>query len=198
MYVYIYIYICTHMHTYAYTHLILYMHTYSRLPGLESSKIIYIYLYIHIYIYIYIYICIHMHIHIYCIYTYSRLPGLESSKINTSGEDELYNEMMTSLLRIVTKPLSATTLPSVAPLEPPSAVSLPLTPVASYALNTPSAVSLPPIPTLIKDGVKVKHGLWMLVKDVYPSMDYSPNKLWQNTFNWKAFTFKNKGKIVIS
>jgi hypothetical protein len=43
-----------------------------------------------------------------------------------------------------------------------------------------------------------QQGVWMLVKEGYSSMDYSSSSLWQNTFNWKAFTYKNKGKIVIS
>jgi hypothetical protein len=36
----------------------------------------------------------------------NRLPGLESSKLNTVDEDLMYNEMMTSLLRIVLHPIN--------------------------------------------------------------------------------------------
>lgn len=37
----------------------------------------------------------------------NRLPGLESSDNNKAGEDAFYNEMMLSVLRIVTIPLTA-------------------------------------------------------------------------------------------
>lgn len=36
----------------------------------------------------------------------NRLPGLESSNRNLAAEDDMYDHMMTSLLKIVTEPFS--------------------------------------------------------------------------------------------
>lgn len=92
----------------------------------------------------------------------NRLPGLESSLLNKIQEDNLYNDMMLSLLKIVTYPL-----------------------VSSYYLNqdinnSPST------------------DFWVhLHSSLDTKINSNSSDVWMNTFNWRAFTKKNKSKIVL-
>jgi hypothetical protein len=92
----------------------------------------------------------------------NRLPGLESSLLNKLQEDNLYNEMMLSLLKIVTYPL-----------------------VSPYYLNQ----DINNCPST---------DLWVHLQPTSDIKNHlNSSDVWMNTLNWRAFTKKNKSKIVI-
>lgn len=103
----------------------------------------------------------------------SRLPGLESSKANKIQEDSLYDEMMSLLLQIVTQPLVADT--------------------------SVTSCSVPSVQ--IDAGAEIKthqytHGFWNLVQGPSP-VEFGSENLWKNLLNWRAFTRKNRSKVMV-
>jgi hypothetical protein len=101
----------------------------------------------------------------------NRLPGLESSSNNKTEEDVMYNRMMTSLLDLLTKPI--TTAPSA-------------------TINDADVIDF--------NHTGNREGQWVCVKGAAPAtsgINLSSNELWKNTFTWKAFTRKNRNAIVL-
>ena len=100
-----------------------------------------------------------------------RLPGLESSKVNKVQEDSLYDEMMTSLLQLVLQPLMADTSRTScdAPID---------------AVTGEVNIS------------RCTHGLWNLVQGPSP-VEFGSENLWKNLLNWRAFTRKNRSKVMV-
>ena len=108
-----------------------------------------------------------------------RLPGLESSSGNRKEEDALYDEMMLSLLRIVTKSLISCLDARVAEVAPIV--------VDSTSTSTGGLES---------NCLKQPHGYWNQVQG--PSLvTFGSDKLWKNLMNWRLFTRKNRSKILV-
>lgn len=106
-----------------------------------------------------------------------RLPGLESSSGNRKEEDSLYDEMMLSLLKIVTKPLV-------------SCLDARLAEVAPSVVNNTSTGGQE------SDCLKQPHGYWNQVQGPSP-VTFGSDKLWKNLMNWRLFTRKNRSKILV-
>lgn len=106
-----------------------------------------------------------------------RLPGLESSSGNKKEEDSLYDEMMLSLLKIVTKPLV-------------SCLDARVAEVAPIVVDSASTGGLE------SDCLKQPHGYWNQVQGPSP-VTFGSNKLWKNLMNWRLFTRKNRSKILV-
>ena len=111
---------------------------------------------------------------------------MESSSANEIEENLLYDEMMLSLLRIVTEPLRNVLPPRV----PPAAVGQ----TEIYTEAPPSSEdnhSDPMIPM-----IKGEHGFWMQVHGPSP-VTFGTKDLWKNLLNWRAFTHKNRLKVLV-
>ena len=137
---------------------------------------------------------------------YCRLPGLESSSNNKVVEDNFYNTMMLSLLKIVTRPLFSTpaatsdmklvvdeAMPCI-DSDQSSAIKLMSTSEISESLQLASTVVEHPITVL--DG-------WIQVKppstsntDLHPLFS-SDAPTFRNLFSWRLFTKKHKSAIVV-
>ena len=98
-----------------------------------------------------------------------RLPGLESSSANREEEDSLYDDMMSSLLKIVTKPLGSY-------------------PVAGVVDNSSTGLE--------SDFQKPCHGFWNQVQGPVP-VTFGSDNLWKNLMNWRLFTRNNRSKLVV-
>jgi hypothetical protein len=112
-----------------------------------------------------------------------RLPGLESSTVNKAEEDAMYDEMMLSLLKIVTKPLRHVG----PPIEPTEAVGC----TNMLRESSPYVHDSPPDPIN-----KQQHGFWMQVHGPSP-VTFGAKDLWRNLLNWRAFTLKNRLKVMV-
>ena len=106
-----------------------------------------------------------------------RLPGLESSSGNRKEEDSLYDEMMLSLLKIVTKPLVSCLDGRVADMAPIVVDSTSTGGLESNCLKQP-------------------HGYWNQVQGPSP-VNFGSDNLWKNLINWRLFTRKNRSKILV-
>jgi hypothetical protein len=106
-----------------------------------------------------------------------RLPGLESSSGNRKEEDSMYDEMMLSLLKIVTKPL-------ISCLD------------ARVAEVAPTVVDKTSTGGLQSDFLKHPHGYWNQVQGPFP-VTFGSDKLWKNLMSWRLFTRKNRSKILV-
>ena len=104
------------------------------------------------------------------------LPGLESSKLNKDAEDSFYNEMMLSVLQMVTWPLL---------VRPETSVD-----VARLRERKPGTV------TEIGTDRKVC-GRWKTVGASGQS-HVSSTLTWKNLFKWKIYTTKNRSKLFVS
>lgn len=116
------------------------------------------------------------------IYFY-RLPGLESSKLNKHNEDIFYNEMMLSLLTLLTKPL----LPNNGYKIPKNTKEIPKNKIEGCKSTNKIPKNTNEVPNL-----------WMKINEPSTTMKYNTKELYKNLFNWKAYTHKQKEKIVIS
>lgn len=113
-----------------------------------------------------------------------RLPGLESSSGNREEEDSLYDEMMISLLKIVTMPLALH--------YDPSAREEVISPIVEDSLSTEKVEN-----STQCLGQGQCHGFWNQVQGPVKSVTFGSDKLWQNLINWRLFTRKNRSKIVV-
>jgi len=107
-----------------------------------------------------------------------RLPGLESSKQNKKQEDDFYNTMMSALLLIVLQPIFASW-------------STPTLPV----LPSPDSWTLVTKPCSIDN---TEHPAEASNKNIFEFADAEAPRTWLNTFKWKAFTKKNRHKVLTS
>lgn len=95
--------------------------------------------------------------------------------MNKAEEDVMYNEMMLSLLEIVTKPLRHVTQAMVTTTE------------VGYTDSLSGDGSQPS---------QQQHGFWMQVHDPSP-VSFGTKELWKNLLNWRAFTLKNRLKVMV-
>ena len=138
------------------------------------------------------------------------MPGLESSNINTAAEDQMYNKMMLSLLNIVLTPVrSHNTHTCVCTQSSTQARTVTDVivktdsnpdPISTGSSGSSGAVSV----TVEVDSITVEEkqkqdqvlGLWNQVHG--PSdVTYVQKDLWKNLFNWRAFTFKHRSKVLV-
>lgn len=103
------------------------------------------------------------------------LPGLESSNLNKDAEDSFYNEMMLSVLQMVTKPLLSRSNGSV------KTVSDEVKSKSAPEVGTDSKVC----------------GRWRTVGSSGQAY-VSSSLTWKNLFKWKIFTTKNRSKLFVS
>lgn len=87
--------------------------------------------------------------------------------------------MMLSLLKIVTKPLRHVE---------PSAGHTDVLREASVSISTDDSPQNPKS--------KQQHGFWMEVHGPSP-VTFGTKELWKNLLNWRAFTLKNRLKVVV-
>ena len=113
-----------------------------------------------------------------------RLPGLESSSGNREGEDSLYDEMMISLLNIVTTPLALH--------YDPSAREVGMSSIVEDNSSTDELEN-----STQCQGRRKCHGFWNQVQGPVKSVTFGSDNLWQNLINWRLFTRKNRSKIVV-
>jgi hypothetical protein len=103
--------------------------------------------------------------------------------VNKAEEDAMYDEMMLSLLKIVTKPLRNV----LSPIEPTADAGY--TDMLREA--SPSVIDSEPNPM-----EKQQHGFWMQVHGSSP-VAFGTKNLWKNLLNWRAFTLKNRLKVMV-
>ena len=110
---------------------------------------------------------------------------MESSVVNKVEEDAMYDEMMLSLLKIVTKPLR---------YVEPSAV--PTASVGHTDLLREASISISTDDSPQNPKSKQQHGFWMEVHGPSP-VTFGTKDLWKNLLNWRAFTLKNRLKVMV-
>jgi len=117
----------------------------------------------------------------------NRLPGLESSKQNKKQEDEFYNTMMSSLLHIVLHPVMKNWFPDIT-FQPPSSSE-----------NDSWILISKPHDTMEPPEVKCNPNVFKFTdtSDV-GGLDPTVAATWKNTLRWKAFTRKNRHKVLAS
>ncbi len=119
-------------------------------------------------------------------HVFDRLPGLESSHINTQREDELYDAMMLSLLRIVLRPLR----------------QLCDTPAAHDSVfRLGAAESAPQTAESLNNQYETVRGGWEFVKGQSDTHELDcradPAAVVGNLLNWVAFTKKNRSQVAV-
>lgn len=100
--------------------------------------------------------------------------------MNKAEEDVMYNEMMLSLLEIVTKPLRHVTQALVSTTE-----------VGYTDIQREASLSGDD-----SQASKQQHGFWMQVHSPSP-VSFGTKELWKNLLNWRAFTLKNRLKVMV-
>ena len=135
------------------------------------------------------------------------MPGLESSNINTAAEDQMYNKMMLSLLNIVLTPVRAhacthTSVSTQSHTQARTTIDV-LANTESDRIFTESSgssvmVAVKSITVTVEEKEKQEQvlGLWNLVHGPL-DVTYVQKDLWKNLFNWRAFTFKHRSKVLV-
>ena len=129
-----------------------------------------------------------------------RLPGLESSSHNKAEEDKLYDAMLTELLHsFVISPLQYhySSASDATTVTPTTHTNSPFTDIRSLC----------PCTHISTDGDKQHTTHWKRVTpDIGTSeavrlklgqQDDGRSELWRNTFNWRAFTRKNRHLVCL-
>ena len=127
----------------------------------------------------------------------NRLPGLESSNNRCKQqEDDMYDEMMLSTLRMVLTPLDENVEVDI---ERTDDLSSEIKPGFEKSMGTECAAthekSVFTFPNSLSNSTSF--GLWKKVCDSYSASDTSSGATFKNLFNWKAFTSKNKKSLLI-
>jgi len=105
------------------------------------------------------------------------LPGLESSHINTAAEDDLYDTMMLSLLRILTEPF----------LRNPEAENASLGHQTGLLNAVDGCI----------DGWKVVSDPTLLLTENLVQQRIEGGGGWRNLMNWRAFVKKTRAKVLL-
>jgi hypothetical protein len=116
----------------------------------------------------------------------NRLPGLESSALNKEAEDTMYDTMMTSLLRIVLKPLQEQFNPTnnVEPdygmweiVHSPSDEEISLSLKGLVTINPYASSNVPVVESNVEN--------------------FKGGDVWKNMFSWRAFTRRQCNRDLV-
>lgn len=127
----------------------------------------------------------------------NRLPGLESSKNRCKPqEDNLYNEMMAELLRLVLSRPEHHVPACPSSLLEPTAGNMEARGSDANAASGPGMVLDSSVTKATETGTG---GLWREVREGNPSTEccLTSTLLFKNLFSWKAFTKKNRNSLIL-
>jgi hypothetical protein len=131
----------------------------------------------------------------------NRVPGLETSNNRCKPQEEaMFDEMMSSTLRMVLTPLNDT---DVSTSEEIKNDSIDIDSSSSGERKRETVFDTPTI--LAKKASQLPQhplpvtpiGFWRQVSEAHPDSHCSSSLVFKNLFNWKAFTSKNKSKLFV-